>query len=43
VHASGSARAAGLPLMPLEVNGTLGKDSFGFDTAESTCSVVTPA
>ncbi len=34
VHASGSARAAGLPLMPLEVSGTLGKDSFGFDTAE---------
>jgi translocation and assembly module TamB len=34
VHASGSARAAGLPLMPLEVNGTLGQDSFGFDTAE---------
>jgi len=34
VHASGSARAAGLPLMPLEVSGTLGKDSFGFDSAE---------
>jgi translocation and assembly module TamB len=34
VQLSGSARAAGLPLMPLEVSGTLGKDSFGFDTAE---------
>jgi translocation and assembly module TamB len=34
VRLSGSARAAGLPLMPLEVSGTLGKDSFGFDTAE---------
>ncbi len=34
VHATGSARAAGLPPMPLEVDGTLGKDSFGFDTAE---------
>jgi translocation and assembly module TamB len=34
VHASGSARAAGLPLMPAEVSGTLGKDSFAFDSAE---------
>jgi translocation and assembly module TamB len=34
VRLSGSARAAGLPTMPLEVDGTLDKDRFGFDTAE---------
>ncbi|HEY0767165.1 MAG TPA: translocation/assembly module TamB domain-containing protein [Steroidobacteraceae bacterium] len=34
VHLSGSARAADLPLMPAQVNGTLGKDSFAFETAE---------
>jgi translocation and assembly module TamB len=34
VHVTGIGRAAGLPEMPLEVSGTLGKDSFGFDRAE---------
>jgi translocation and assembly module TamB len=34
VHAAGSARAADLPVMPVNVHGTLGKDSFSFDTAE---------
>ena len=34
MRASGSARAADLPLMPAEVSGTLGKDSFVFDSAE---------
>jgi translocation and assembly module TamB len=34
VHAVGSARAVDLPVMPVDVRGTLGKDSFSFDTAE---------
>jgi len=34
IHVSGTGRAAGLPEMPLEVSGTLGKDSFSFDRAE---------
>lgn len=34
VHVTGSGRAAGLPEMPLEVSGTLGKDGFSFDRAE---------
>ncbi|HYB33430.1 MAG TPA: translocation/assembly module TamB domain-containing protein [Steroidobacteraceae bacterium] len=34
VHLTGSARAADLPVMPVDVRGTLGKDSFAFDTAE---------
>ena len=34
VHVSGSARAAGLPQMPLAVSGALGKDGFVFDSAE---------
>ena len=34
VRLSGSARVADLPLMPGEVSGTLGRDSFAFDSAE---------
>ncbi len=34
VHVKGSARAAGLPQMPLEASGTLGRDRFAFDSAE---------
>ncbi len=34
VRVSGSARVADLPLMPAEVTGTLGRDSFAFDSAE---------
>jgi translocation and assembly module TamB len=34
VHVSGRASAAGLAEMPLEVTGTLDKDSFSFDPAE---------
>ena len=34
VHVSGSGRAAGLPEMPLEVSGTLGKDRLSLDRAE---------
>ncbi|MGH8267680.1 MAG: translocation/assembly module TamB domain-containing protein, partial [Steroidobacteraceae bacterium] len=34
VHVQGSARAADLPQMPLEVSGTLGRDSFAFEPAE---------
>ena len=34
VHAVGSARVEDLPVMPVDVRGTLGKDSFSFDTAE---------
>ena len=34
VRASGSARAGELPLIPADVSGTLGKDSFAFESAE---------
>jgi translocation and assembly module TamB len=34
VHVSGTARAADLPQMPLEVSGTLGKDGLVFDSAQ---------
>lgn len=34
VHLSGTARAAELPRMPVTVSGTLGKDSFAFESAE---------
>ena len=34
VHVSGSARAADLPVMPLDVTGTLDKDRFAFQRAE---------
>jgi translocation and assembly module TamB len=34
VHLSGSGRAADLPVMPVVLSGTLGKDSFSFDRAE---------
>jgi autotransporter translocation and assembly factor TamB len=34
VHVTGDIRAAGLPAMPVDVYGTLGKDRFGFERAE---------
>jgi translocation and assembly module TamB len=34
VHAQGTASAAQLPAMPLELTGTLGRDSFAFESAE---------
>ena len=34
VRLSGSARVGDLPLMPAQVSGTLGKDSFAFDSAQ---------
>lgn len=34
VHLSGRGRAADLPEMPVELDGTLGKDSFAFQPAE---------
>jgi translocation and assembly module TamB len=34
VRVNGSARAGELPLIPADVSGTLGKDSFAFDSAE---------
>jgi translocation and assembly module TamB len=34
VHLSGRGRAADLPEMPVELDGTLGKDSFAFQSAE---------
>ncbi|HEX4648741.1 MAG TPA: translocation/assembly module TamB domain-containing protein [Steroidobacteraceae bacterium] len=34
VHVNGTARAAGLPLMPVTVSGTLGKERFAFDDAQ---------
>ena len=34
VHVTGSGRAGELPVMPVEVSGKLGKDSFSFERAE---------
>jgi translocation and assembly module TamB len=35
VHLAGSVRAAALPVMPVDLHGTLDKDSFSFDPAEA--------